>query len=155
MTTLRIRVRDAAAMESLGEQAAAGVRAGQLVFLRGELGAGKTTFIRGVLRGLGHRGAVTSPTYTLVEPYQVGGLSVYHFDLYRIVDAEELENLAVRDYLDGEGVCLVEWPERGQGVLPAPDCEIVIDFDGDGTRLVECRCETELGDALCECLSDH
>jgi tRNA threonylcarbamoyladenosine biosynthesis protein TsaE len=115
------------AMEALGVRLAARLRAGMTIFFHGELGAGKTTLIRGILRGRGQSGAVKSPTYTLVEPYFLGDTPIYHFDLYRLNDPEELEFLGVRDYLEGNGVCLVEWAERGTGVLPAPDLEVTID----------------------------
>jgi tRNA threonylcarbamoyladenosine biosynthesis protein TsaE len=131
-------------MERLGAVLAPQLRPGVVVFLHGELGAGKTTFIRGVLRGLGFTGAVKSPTYTLVEPYQLGGLTVYHFDLYRLNDPEELEFLGVRDYLEGSGVCLVEWAERGAGVLPAPDVDIAIERQEE-RRVVRLTSNTENG----------
>lgn len=151
-------------MERLGAALAPQMRAGLVVFLHGELGAGKTTFIRGVLRGLGFTGAVKSPTYTLVEPYQLGGktapagsalppsmavagLTVYHFDLYRLNDPEELEFLGVRDYLGGSGVCLVEWAERGAGVLPTPDVDIAIERQEEG-RVVRLTSNTENGAVL-------
>jgi tRNA threonylcarbamoyladenosine biosynthesis protein TsaE len=121
--------------------------AGLVLFLHGELGAGKTTFVRGILRGLGFNGAVKSPTYTLVEPYQIADMTVYHFDLYRLNDPEELEFLGVRDYLEGNGVCLVEWAERGAGVLPAPDIDIVIERQEEG-RVVRFTSRTENGAAL-------
>ena len=123
------------------------LQAGLMLFLHGELGAGKTTLVRGILRGLGYTGAVKSPTYTLVEPYQTGGLTVYHFDLYRLNDPEELEFIGVRDYLEGSGVCLVEWAERGAGVLPAPDVDIVIERQEKG-RMVRFSSGTDKGTML-------
>ncbi len=116
-----------------GEQGLA--RAGGLVFLIGELGAGKTTLVRGLLRGLGHRGPVRSPTYTLVESFELPTARVHHLDLYRLADAEELEYLGIRDLLDDTSLVLVEWPERGAGVLPTPDLEIVITPEDSGRRL--------------------
>ena len=138
------QVESAEAMEALGRQFAASLLPGLLLYFHGQLGAGKTTLIRGILRGLGHTGAVKSPTYTLVEPYTAGGLQLYHFDLYRLNDPEELEFLGVRDYLQGKGVCLVEWAERGAGLLPAPDVDIVIDRSGEG-RVVRFTARTDNG----------
>ena len=133
--------------ERLGAALAPQLRAGLVLFLHGELGAGKTTFVRGILRGLGYTGAVKSPTYTLVEPYQMGDLTIYHFDLYRLNDPEELEFLGVRDYLEGSGVCLVEWAERGAGVLPAPDVDIAIERQEE-RRVVRFTSRTENGAVL-------
>ncbi len=106
-----------------------------VVFLRGDLGAGKTTLVRGLLRGLGHEGPVRSPTYTLIEPYEVAGQRLYHLDLYRLGDPEELEFLGLRDLLDGEALLLVEWPERGAGVLPEPELIIDIAHAPPGRRI--------------------
>jgi tRNA threonylcarbamoyladenosine biosynthesis protein TsaE len=145
MTTVR-HVADEAAMEALGARLAPALADGTVVFLRGELGAGKTTLVRGILRGLGHAGAVKSPTYTLVEPYRLGGRTIYHFDLYRLNDPEELEFLGVRDYLSGSGICLIEWPERGAGVLAEADLEIAIERSPDG-RVVRMRAHTPRGTA--------
>ena len=125
-----------AAGEALGQACLkAGMAEGLVFFLGGQLGAGKTTFSRGVLRAFGHRGAVKSPTYTLVEPYEFSTERVYHFDLYRLGDAEELEYMGVRDYFGPGSLSLVEWSERGAGVLPPPDLQIDIQLQGAGRAL--------------------
>lgn len=110
-----------------------------LVFLQGDLGAGKTTLVRGFLRGMGYQGSVRSPTYTLVEPYTLADLTVYHLDLYRLADAEELEFLGGREIFAGNHQVLVEWPERGSGWLPEPDLHLILQHQVDG-RHVEIRC---------------
>jgi tRNA threonylcarbamoyladenosine biosynthesis protein TsaE len=106
-----------------------------VVFLRGQLGAGKTTLVKGILRALGHQGSVKSPTYTLLEPYEVSGRTVYHLDLYRIGDSEELDFIGIDELMDAEAIKLVEWPERGAGRLPEPDVEIRLSLEGEGRRV--------------------
>lgn len=132
-------------MEALGARLARSVEAGARIYLSGDLGAGKTTLVRGFLHALGHRGRVKSPTYTLVEPYQLeGGRDAYHFDLYRLSDPEELEFLGARDYFSGLGICLVEWPERAAGFLPPADISLDIKYKESGRR-VEISAHTDLG----------
>ncbi len=148
MTPLRIEVASERAMLALGRSLSRRLRAGMLLFLEGELGAGKTTLVRGLLRGLGYTAHVKSPTYTLVEPYDFTDFVVYHLDLYRLEEPEELEVLGVRDYLSSGDICVVEWSERGAGVLPEPDVKITIEYDAD-ERIVALECYTKLGRYLC------
>jgi tRNA threonylcarbamoyladenosine biosynthesis protein TsaE len=122
----------AAATEALGARLATALAPGCIVYLSGDLGAGKTTLVRGLVHALGHHGAVKSPTFTLVEPYQMGDWRLFHWDLYRLADPEELEFLGLRDQLDGQAVLLIEWPERGCGELPAADLEITLSYAGEG-----------------------
>jgi tRNA threonylcarbamoyladenosine biosynthesis protein TsaE len=117
-----------------------------LVRLEGDLGAGKTTLARGILRGLGYEGTVRSPTYTLMEPYEAGGRHCVHFDLYRLADPEELEFLGIRDLLAGENLILVEWPDKGEGVLPAGDLVIHLNYLSQG-REIELLSQTRTGEA--------
>jgi len=132
---VKLTLADADAMEQLGAQLAQSITPG-IITLSGELGTGKTTLARGFIHGLGHAGKVRSPTYTLVEPYLLDdGAVVYHLDLYRLADPEELEWLGLRDMLAERALLLVEWPERGRGILPTADLSIEIDYSGSGREV--------------------
>ncbi len=119
---------------ALGAKLAAYITPGLTVYLYGNLGAGKTTLVRGLLRALGHTGRVKSPTYTLVEPYELSGLTLHHYDLYRMNDPREWLDAGFRDDFSGTIACIVEWPEKAAGLLPEPDVEIHIDMDGEGRK---------------------
>jgi tRNA threonylcarbamoyladenosine biosynthesis protein TsaE len=134
-------------MEALGAKLAKNCDAGMTILLKGELGTGKTTLVRGFLRARGHEGLVKSPTFTLLEPYELLGVPIYHFDLYRISGPEELEFLGVRDYLRGDGICLVEWPERAQGCFPSADITVEINYENTG-RQVQVMPHTQAGRTL-------
>ena len=120
------------------------VTTGGLIFLNGTLGAGKTTLSRGLIQALGHGGGVKSPTYTLVEEYELNGTHVCHFDLYRLGDPEELEFMGIREYLEAGSLCLIEWPEKGADILPAPDLNIEI-IDKLDARTLQWQGITEKG----------
>lgn len=141
---LHLALADAAATRSLGARLAAALRPGMSVWLSGDLGAGKTSLVRGVLRGLHFGGRVKSPTYTLVELYSFSSFNLYHFDLYRFADPMEWEEAGFREYFNAHSICLVEWPEKAAGCLPEPDLLIRLEFAGDG-RTATLRGSTEAG----------
>ena len=128
MTTITIPTVEM--MEAFGRALAECLSGGETVFMHGNLGAGKTTLVRGALHGFGYSGTVKSPTYTIVEHYTIDDKEIYHFDLYRLNDPEELEAIGIRDYFDGNAICFFEWPENGQPVIPEPDIEIKIAIQG-------------------------
>jgi tRNA threonylcarbamoyladenosine biosynthesis protein TsaE len=128
---------------ALGAELADGLEAGMVLYLAGELGAGKTTLARGVLRALGYGGKVKSPTFTLVELYKVSSLYLYHFDFYRFDDPRELTDAGLRDYFNPDSVCFVEWPEKAAGLPPA-DVLISMRLEATGRR-VEIFADTEAG----------
>lgn len=131
---------DEKAMLALGGSIAQKILPGDVIFLQGNLGSGKTTFVRGFLEALGYRGRVKSPTYTLIEPYQIHKQRIYHFDLYRLTDPEELEFMGFRDYYHSDAICLIEWPEHAEKLLAKPNYSIIIAIPDNGIgRSVEIR----------------
>ena len=139
---------DEAATLALGADIARGLRPGVTVYLQGDLGAGKTTLVRGLLRALGHAGRVKSPTYTLAEIYNLPAFELYHFDLYRMHDPREWMDAGFREVANGNTVSLVEWPEKAAGLLPPPDLRLLLQVHDDG-RQINIVAETALGK---ECL---
>jgi len=135
---------DEAATLRFGEKLAQLLQPGLFVALSGELGSGKTTLARGILRGLGYEGKVKSPTYTLVEVYELSRLDLYHFDLYRFKDSLELLEAGFRDDFDSRNVCLVEWPERAKDLLPIADLSVSL-AEERGGRHVRIAAQTESG----------
>ncbi|MEJ2515969.1 MAG: tRNA (adenosine(37)-N6)-threonylcarbamoyltransferase complex ATPase subunit type 1 TsaE [Gammaproteobacteria bacterium] len=147
---MRIVLPDAAATERAGARLAAalaGLPGPTVIALRGPLGAGKTTLARGLLRGLGHAGRVRSPTFTLLEPYDLADIQVAHLDLYRLSDPSELDFLGLADLLVPGAAVVVEWPERAGDRLPAPDLTLALNYDGAG-RCLEAEAGTDAGRAL-------
>ena len=146
---------DEAATEAFGQslldRICAQIGPSALVTLQGDLGAGKTTLVRGILRGLGFTGAVKSPTYTLLEPYGIDGLDLYHFDLYRLETAEELEFVGFEEILDGPGIKLFEWPQKGEGWLPNADVSVLIELyrppDAEPAAAAQRRVQVVFADA--------
>lgn len=139
-SVLRLTAATADEMRALGARLAAALGAADVrepfvIGLSGDLGAGKTTFVGGLLAALGHDGPTRSPTYTLIEPYRLAGRDLYHCDLYRLRDPSELDDLGLRDLLVGSAVVLVEWPERAAGRLPTLDLALLLEYENQGRAL--------------------
>ena len=145
---MKVRLPDEAATLAFGQALGPLLEPGMVVWLDGDLGAGKTTLVRALLRGLGHVGPVKSPTYTLVEVYVVSSLYLYHFDFYRFSEPEEFDDAGLGEYFRDDTVCLVEWPEKAAGYVPPADLTIVFRFsDGlpEAGRELECVADSEVG----------
>ncbi len=147
-TDLEIDLESAEAQLAFGAHLAGVLKPPCLIFLAGELGTGKTTLTRGILGGLGYPGQVRSPTYTLIEPYELQGCELYHFDLYRLADPDELAELGVRDLLHDRAIWVVEWPERAAELLPNPDLRILISYRPPGRRL-SISAGSAVGESIC------
>jgi tRNA threonylcarbamoyladenosine biosynthesis protein TsaE len=126
---------------------------GLSIWLEGDLGSGKTTLVRGILKALGHEGTVKSPTYTLIEPYVISRINLYHFDFYRLTSPEEFLDAGLDEYFSGEGICLVEWPRQAVPYLAPPDLVITLSLK-DGGRWCEIRAKTESGRTCTAQLTD-
>ncbi|MGD8379280.1 MAG: tRNA (adenosine(37)-N6)-threonylcarbamoyltransferase complex ATPase subunit type 1 TsaE [Gammaproteobacteria bacterium] len=150
---MKLDIDSAHSQEAFGAALAAALSgSGAVIHLSGPLGAGKTTLVRGLLRALGHEGLVRSPTYTLVEPYEFGGRDVFHLDLYRLGDPGELDYLGIRDLDSPDSICLVEWPERGGAMLPAPDLQLELSLAPSG-RQAKLAARTGRGEAILQRLA--
>lgn len=139
-TSLTLDLPDAAATGRIGEALAGCVTPGIVVWLEGELGAGKTTLVRALLRALGHHGAVKSPTYALVELYKLSRLCFYHFDFYRFNEPKEYVDAGLAEYFDDKAACFIEWPAKAGDYAPRPDLRLRFSFHGDGRRLLVEAC---------------
>jgi tRNA threonylcarbamoyladenosine biosynthesis protein TsaE len=146
------------ATAALGRQLAPLLTPGMVVWLNGDLGAGKTTLVRALLRGLGHAGPVKSPTYSLVEVYVVSSLYWYHFDFYRFSEPGEFEDAGLGEYFRNDAVCVLEWPEKAAGYVPTADLDCVFRFAGDSPeagRELDLVAHSEAGRKCLSALQNH
>ncbi|HZS68342.1 MAG TPA: tRNA (adenosine(37)-N6)-threonylcarbamoyltransferase complex ATPase subunit type 1 TsaE [Burkholderiales bacterium] len=143
--TIDLKLPDAEATGRLGAALAAGMVPGRVLYLSGELGSGKTTLVRGLLRALNVTGPIKSPTYAWVEPYSISSLDLYHFDFYRFADRNAWLSSGLREYFRPDAACIVEWPERAGELLPPPDLAVRLSYDDTGRR-AELRSHSAAGD---------
>jgi tRNA threonylcarbamoyladenosine biosynthesis protein TsaE len=141
---ITLNLADETATLALSQRLAGQLKPGMVIYLLGDLGAGKTTLVRGMLNALGYSGRVKSPTYTLLEPYRAAGLDLRHFDLYRMHDESEWESAGFRDEFDGHNIFFIEWPEKAQGLIPHADLEISFKILALG-REVAIQANSEMG----------
>jgi len=151
-SALEFDLPDDAATRTLGACLAGALSPGLRIYLHGDLGAGKTTLVQGLLAALGYRGRVKSPTYTLLELYDISRLNLYHFDFYRFRDKNEWREAGFSDYFGGDGICLVEWPEKAGDDLPPPDLDITLDICGNARR-AHVLAQSMAGILCCESLT--
>lgn len=148
MQEFRTHLADEFATASFGAALARAIAPGLSIYLQGDLGAGKTALTRALLQTAGHQGPVRSPTYTLAEPYRImldgHTVDAVHFDLYRLASPEEFLDAGFREYFGGKTICIVEWPEKAEGVLPTPDIKILLDIEGVG-REIELQAVSDQG----------
>ena len=144
---------DEKATIAFGQRLAKSITLGMVIYLRGDLGAGKTTMVRAILNALGYEGKVKSPTYTLLEQYEAGGLNLRHFDLYRFQDVNEWESAGFNDEFDGKNICLVEWPEQAADLIPGADLEIIFEITTDGRR-IQLQANNDTGSKCIESLQN-
>ncbi len=154
MTMFEKTLVDESATVAFGKSLISAISGACIIWLHGDLGAGKTTLSRGIIQGAGHQGNVKSPTYTLIEPYELETRNIWHFDLYRLADPEELEFMGVRDYFAGNNIAIIEWPERGQGVIPQPDLDITMLYKEE-QRVIRINPLTDIGRRITTSLSQH
>jgi tRNA threonylcarbamoyladenosine biosynthesis protein TsaE len=148
-----VQLADEAATLAMGARLAGVLTPGLNIWLEGDLGSGKTTLVRGILKALGHAGMVKSPTYTLIEPYVVSRIKLYHFDFYRLTTPDEFLDAGLDEYFSGDGICFVEWPRQANPYLPLPDLVITL-VPRDGGRWCEIRARTETGRTCAAQLTD-
>ena len=139
-------------LRAFGVKCAQCIGSGQVLFLEGDLGAGKTTLAKGLIQGWGYDGIVTSPTFTLVETYSFSGFDVHHFDLYRMESAQELEMIGARDLFNARDICLLEWPVKAEGYLPEPDVLFSLEHQAEGRKITVTG---KKGAQLLECIQQN